>query len=108
MAGAPGIAVRIKQRIWQWFTGLGITQLRQGLILAILAVTALFGGLDTVNTKVTEVKPGKEFNDGALTVTVHRATLVTQLTAGDRVLLKADPGAQFLAVVATVKNPGNR
>lgn len=74
------------------------------MVYAVLAVTALFGGLDTVDAKVTSFKPGDEFNDGGLSVKVLRATLVSQLTAGERILMTAGSGSQYLAVVAAVKN----
>ncbi len=48
-------------------------------IALILVATAGFGGLDTVDTKVTEFKPGEEFSDGEFTVTVERARLVDEL-----------------------------
>lgn len=72
----------------------------------ILAVTALFGGLETVNTSVTEVKPGEEFNDGQFAVTVHRATLVSEVRGGTSTVAAVKPGRRYLGVVATLRNDG--
>jgi hypothetical protein len=92
----------------RWAAFLGPKRWIQAIAALALAVTALFGGLDRVDAGVTTVKPGEQYDDGALTVTVQRAKLVPVLTAGDRVMRKADPGTQFLAVVATLVNDGTQ
>jgi hypothetical protein len=89
---------------------LGELTLRQAgktAFMTFLAATALFGGLDTVDTGVTAVQPDEPFDDGAAAVAVTRATLVPKLTAGDRVLMTATAGSQFLAVPTTVTNTSN-
>lgn len=72
----------------------------------VLASTALFGGLDTVDTGVTTFKPGDEFSDGEFTVKVERATLIPEVRAGSRVIAKEKPGRRYLAVLAVVRNDG--
>lgn len=79
--------------------------MRQIAVAAILAATALFGGLDSVATKVTAFTPGQEFSDGQFTVTVDRATLVSELRAGGT-QLPAKPGRRYLGVVADIRNDG--
>ena len=74
----------------------------QILVATTLAFTGFFGGLDRVDTTVTRLQPGVQYDDGALTVTVKRATLVPTVTAGEKVLMNAEPGSQFLAVAATM------
>ncbi|MDZ4268253.1 MAG: hypothetical protein U1D00_21615, partial [Mycobacterium sp.] len=75
-------------------------------VAAILAMAALFGGLDTVNTSVTSFKPGEKFSDGEFTLTIDRARVVPDLRAGSRVLEPAKPGRAYLGVVATLRNDG--
>lgn len=78
----------------------------QFAIALILVATAGFGGLDTVNTRVTQFKPGEEFSDGEFTVTIERARLVNEVHGGGRVLGPATPGRRYLGVVATIRNDG--
>lgn len=85
---------------------LGPKRFSQALAAAALAVTGLFGGLDRVDTAVTPLEPDSPFDDGALTVTVKRARLLPEVTAGEKVLLTAPPGSQYLAVVASLANDG--
>jgi hypothetical protein len=80
--------------------------MRQLAVLTVLAATALFGGLDTVDDSVTTFRPGEEFRDGEFTVVVERASLVGELRAGSRLLRPPAPGTQYLGVVATVRNDG--
>jgi hypothetical protein len=96
--GAPTeTGVRPGQRLRRWFADLQFHQMWQLAVVAVLALTALFGGLDTVNTKVTDFQPGEEFND--------RASLVRELRVGDTQLL-AKPGRRYLGVVVDVRNDG--
>ncbi|MGH3676330.1 MAG: hypothetical protein ACRDU5_11445 [Mycobacterium sp.] len=90
----------------RWFAGLSFRQWRQTVVVVILAATAVFGGLDTVDTKVTPFEPGEEFNDGEFTVTVERARLLNELTGGRGVVGPAKPGRRYLGVVATLRNDG--
>ena len=57
-------------RLRAWLTGLQLSQLSQVLTLLVLAATALFGGLDTVNNHGTVGAPGTPFRDGEFTVTI--------------------------------------
>ncbi|HEY9267236.1 MAG TPA: hypothetical protein VIQ11_21795 [Mycobacterium sp.] len=93
-------------RVRRWLSERGLRQWWKAGVAAILAVAALFGGLDTVNTAVTQFDPGEEFSDGEFTVTVDRATLVTELRAGKLVVAPAKPGRAYLGVVATLRNDG--
>lgn len=96
----------VGRRMRQWIAGRGPRQSWKAAVAVILAVAALFGGLDTVNKSVTEVKPGEEFSDGQFTVTVQRATLVSEVRGGTSTLAPAKPGRRYLGVVATVRNDG--
>ena len=94
------------RRMRQWVAGRGPRQWWKAAVAVILAVAGLFGGLDTVDTSVTEVKPGEEFSDGQFTVTVQRATLVPEVRGGTSTLAAAKPGRRYLGVVATLRNDG--
>lgn len=94
------------QSLTSRLAGLGPRRLGKVAAVLGLAVTAAFGGLDRVDPSVTAVKPGQSYDDGALAITVKRARLVPTLTAGDRVLSTAEPGSQYLAVVAALANDG--
>ncbi len=106
--GAPSAEaapVGLRGRVRHWFTNLGFRQMRQLVVVVILAVTALFGGLDSVATTVTHVKPGQEFSDGEFTVTVDRARVIDELRGGGT-FLPAKPGRRYLGVVADIRNDG--
>jgi hypothetical protein len=61
-------------RVPRWLAGLEFGDMWQLAVAVILAATALFGGLDTVDTMVTPFKPGEDFSDGEFTVNIDRAT----------------------------------
>jgi hypothetical protein len=103
MGGKP---LTLTGRARRWLADLGFHQMWQVGIVVILAATALFGGLDDVDTKVTDFKPGEKFSDGQFTVTVDRATLVTELASGTSVMMPARQGRRYLGVVADVRNDG--
>lgn len=94
-----------------WLRGrledLRLSQWAKGVVAVLLGATALFGGLDRVDTGVTTVRPGERYDDGAVSVTVDRASVVSSVTAGDRVLRQPEPGSRYLAVVAEVSNDGS-
>lgn len=94
------------KRLRTWLTGLKLSQLSQIGTLIVLAATAMFGGLDTVNDHVTVGEPGTPFSDGEFTVTVERASLVPEVRTGTRVLHAAEPGQRYLGVVAQLRNDG--
>jgi hypothetical protein len=73
---------------------------------AIVAVAALFGGLDSVDTKPTVFKVGQPHSDGEFTVTVHKAIALDDVRAGKRVIMPAGPGHIYLGLVSTVRNDG--
>jgi hypothetical protein len=95
----------LKSRVRRWFADLGFRQMRQAMVVVILAATALFGGLDSVETKVTHFRPGEKFSDGEFTLSVDRASLVRELRAGET-QLPPKPGRRYLGVVADVRNDG--
>jgi hypothetical protein len=78
----------------------------QLLTVALLAATALFGGLDTVSTTVTPFTPGDQFSDGAFTITVERASFPREVRAGTWLVAPKVAGLRYLAVVATLRNDG--
>jgi hypothetical protein len=94
----------VRRRLSEW----GFSQWWKAIVTVVLASTALFGGLDTVDTSVTTFNPGDEFSDGEFTVKVERATLVRELRAGNTVLGGEKPGRRYLGVVAQLRNDGTR
>ncbi|APE14617.1 hypothetical protein [Mycolicibacterium pallens] len=106
MGGAPDTAATPRRGLRGWLSGLSLSQIGQLLTVVILAGTALFGGLDTVDTAVTEFKPGDEFSDNAFTVTVERATLVDELRSGTTLVAPKTPGRTYLGVVMKIRNDG--
>jgi len=73
---------------------------------AIIAVAALFGGLDSVDAKPTVFTVGQPYSDGEFTVTVKRALLLDEVLAGKHVVAASKPGYSYLGVVSTVRNDG--
>lgn len=98
--------MEVGQRARRWLFERELRQWWKAGVAAILAMAALFGGLDTVNTSVTSFKPGEKFSDGEFTLTIDRARVVPDLRAGSRVLEPAKPGRAYLGVVATLRNDG--
>lgn len=106
MGATPGVGAKLAARVRRWFADLGFSQMWKLVVVLVLAVTALFGGLDNVNTKVTVFEPGEDFSDGQYTLVVDRAALVDEITEGTRVVLPAEPGRHYLGVVARLTNDG--
>lgn len=104
-------ATTLTGRIRRWLAGWGLKEWRRAGLVAVLVTTAAFGGLDTVNKKVVDTKPGEMFDTGRFEVTVQRATLVSEVRAGARRLVTEKPGRRYLGLVADIKNtstlPGN-
>ena len=73
---------------------------------AVVAVAALFGGLDSVDAKPTVFKVGQPYSDGEFTVTVKRALLLDEVLAGKHIVAAAKPGYSYLGVVSTARNNG--
>ncbi len=104
-----GETATVEQRggpLRRWLAGLSLSRLWQLGVVGVLAATALFGGLATVDTNVTVAEVGTPFSDGEFTLTVERASTVTEISGGSRVVLPAKPGKRYLGVVATVRNDG--
>lgn len=104
MQPTPGVETGIGARARRWVASWGVPQWRRAVLTVVLAATALFGGLDTVDKSVTVVTAGDEFSNGLYTMTIERATLVRELNAGGAVLLREKPGMRYLGVVAKVRN----
>ncbi len=85
---------------------LKLRQLWQLGAAVILAIGALFGGLDTVDTKRESFHAGQPFSDGEFTLTVARATVLDEIRAGKRHVAPAEPGSRYLGVVTTIRNDG--
>jgi hypothetical protein len=106
MEGKSGVVASMRsvgrRRLSEW----GFSQWWKAIVAVVLAATAMFGGLDTVDTSVTTFKPGDEFSDGQFTVKVERATMVRELRAGNTVLGREKPGRRYLGVVAQLRNDG--
>jgi hypothetical protein len=103
---AQDVAVNLPGRLRKWLTGLQLSQLWQLAIVLVLVVTAAFGGLDTVDKRVTDAEKGKPFSDGEFTVTVDRASLLPEVLAGPRVIAHAEAGHRYLGVVTRLRNDG--
>ena len=106
MEAKPGVVARVRTAIRRWLSEWGFNQWWKAIVAVVLASTALFGGLDTVDTSVTTFKPGDEFSDGEFTVKIERATLISEVRAGSRVIAREKPGRRYLGVVAVVRNDG--
>jgi hypothetical protein len=104
-------ATTVTGRFRQWLAGWGLTEWRRAALVTVLVATAAFGGLDTVNKKVVDIKPGEMFDTGRFEITVQRASLVKEIKAGERRLFHEKAGRRYLGLIATVKNtstlPGN-
>ncbi len=96
----------LRARVRHWVAERRVRHWWQAGVAVILAITGLFGGLDTVDPAVTAFAPGEEFDDGGFTVAVDRARVVPELRAGTRLVAPAVPGRRYLGVVATVRNDG--
>jgi hypothetical protein len=101
-----GVGASMRSAVGRRLSDWGFSQWWKGIVAVVLASTALFGGLDTVDTSVTTFKPGDEFSDGEFTVKIERATLVRELRAGNTVLGREKPGRRYLGVVAQLRNDG--
>lgn len=100
-------ATTVIGRIRNWLSSWGFKEWRRAGLVAVLVATAAFGGLDTVNKQVTDIKPGEMFDTGRFDITVQRATLVDEVRAGTRVLFRQKPGRRYLGLVVTVRNHGS-
>ena len=105
MAAKPGIPSAVPGLARGWAGKLGFHQIWQIGLAVFLAATAAFGGLDTVDNKVTPIKAGEPFDDGEFTVTIERASAVDEIRAAT-VKEPAVPGKRYLGVVATLHNNG--
>jgi hypothetical protein len=106
MAAEPDLAHRAAGRVRRWLSDLGLRQIFWIGVAAILGLTALFGGLDRVNTKVTTIKAGEPFSDGEFAITIQRASAVSELRSGGMLLAPRSPAHRYLGVVATLRNDG--
>ena len=72
----------------------------------VVAVAALFGGLDSVDAKPKVVSVGQAYSDGEFTLTVRGAVAVKDVQAGLRVIAPAEPGHVYLGLITTIRNDG--
>lgn len=86
--------------------GLKLPQMWHLIAGAIVAVAALFGGLDSVDAKPKVFKVGQPYSDGEFTVNVKNALALDEVRAGKRVLQRAEPGRVYLGLVSTIRNDG--
>ncbi|MEH3129075.1 MAG: hypothetical protein PGN27_03830 [Mycolicibacterium neoaurum] len=91
-------------RIRRWLAGWGLKEWRRAGLVAILVATAAFGGLDTVDKRITDIKVGERFDTGRFEMTVLRATLVDEVRAGERRIFGPKPGRRYLGLVTKVHN----
>ncbi|QZY44013.1 hypothetical protein [Mycolicibacterium austroafricanum] len=104
--GTQAAATRRPSRVGQWLAQRRVSQWWKAGLAAVLAIAALFGGLDRVDNTATPFAPGEEFSDGQFLLTVDRARLVEELRGGGRVVGRETPGRSYLGVVATLRNDG--
>ncbi|MGU3501812.1 hypothetical protein [Mycobacterium sp. C31M] len=97
-------AITVTARFRNWLAGWGFKEWRRAGLVAVLVATAAFGGLDTVDKKVTDIKAGEQFDTGRFEMTVLRATLVDEVRAGQRRLFAPKPGRRYLGLVVKVHN----
>ncbi|WIM89049.1 hypothetical protein PT015_06145 [Candidatus Mycobacterium wuenschmannii] len=86
--------------------GLKLPQLWHLVAGVVVAVAALFGGLDDVEAKPTVFKVDQPYSDGEFTMTVKRAVLLDDVRAGEHVLLPAVPGRSYLGLSSRIRNDG--
>jgi hypothetical protein len=73
---------------------------------AVLAVAALFGGLDSVDAKPKAFNAGQAYSDGEFTLTIARAVALDEVRAGARVVAPAERGHVYLGLLTTIRNDG--
>lgn len=105
-SGEQQTATSRRVRIRRWLAQRPLRQWWKATLAAVLAVAALFGGLDTVNTGAVPFAADEDFSDGQYTVTVHGASLLPKVTAGTRTIGPAQPGKRYLGVTVTLTNDG--
>jgi hypothetical protein len=86
--------------------GLKLPQLWHLVAGAVVAVAALFGGLDNVDAKPTVFKVGQPYSDGEFTITVKKALALDDVRAGKHVVAPAQPGRVYLGLVSSIRNDG--
>lgn len=99
-------ATTLTGRLRRWLAGWGLKEWRRAGLVAVLVATAAFGGLDTVNKKVVDIKPGETFDTGRFEMTLHRATLVDEVRSDAARVLAPRPGLRYLGLVFEIRNHG--
>lgn len=109
--GSAATTTTVSGRLRNWLSGWGFKEWRRAGLVTVLVATAAFGGLDTVNKRVTDLKPGEMFDTGRFEMTVQRATLVDEVRSGEKRLIAPKPGRRYLGLVVEIHNtstlPGN-
>lgn len=93
-------------RVRGWLAQRPIRRWWQAALAVVLAVAALFGGLDTVDTGAVPFAAGEDFSDGQYTVNIHDATLLPEVTGGNRTIGPVQLGKLYLGVTVTLTNDG--
>ncbi len=96
----------LKRFIRGELAGLKLPQMWHLIAGAVVAVAALFGGLDSVDARPTVFKTGQAYSDGEFTVNVVKALALDDVRAGKRVVMPAEPGRVYLGLVSTIRNDG--
>lgn len=102
-AEQPAVPSRLAS-LRRWLARRSVRRQWKATLVAVLAVAALFGGLDTVNTGAVPFAADEDFSDGQYTVTVHGATLLPEVTGGTRTIGPVQPGKLYLGVTVTLTN----
>jgi hypothetical protein len=100
------MAISRRDQLRRWLAQRELRRLWKGALAAIVAVAALFGGLDTVNTGATPFQQGEAFDDGQYSVVVNGASVLREVQGGGRTIGPAKPGKRYLGVVVTLGNEG--
>lgn len=103
-ARGSAASTTVTAQVRKWFSGWGLKEWRRAALVTVLVGTAAFGGLDTVNKQVTELKPGEKFDTGRFEITVQRASVVKEIRAGAQRIYSEKPGRSYLGLVMTVRN----
>ncbi|QCH23803.1 hypothetical protein [Mycobacteroides salmoniphilum] len=103
-----GLLARAARTVRTWWSELAFVQMWHVVVVLAVLATAGFGGLDEVDKTPQTFDLGKPFDNGEFTITVHKASLLPEITGGEAVLAKEKPGRMYLAVVAEVTNDADR
>jgi hypothetical protein len=101
-----GMLSELKRFIRGELAGLKLPQMWHLVAGAVVAVAALFGGLDSADAKPKVFNVGQPYSDGEFTVNVTKAIVLDDVRAGKRVMMPATPDHVYLGLVSSVRNDG--